>query len=430
MTDVFVLGLDDDNLAILERLPHDVRYHRLLEPERLVGAEDLDFGALLDEAEQQLDSFPGRVDAIVGYWDFPVSSMVPILCQRRALPAASLESVVKCEHKYWSRLEQQKVIEDHPAFGIVDLDQPEHRDELPEGMDFPVWVKPVKSASSALAFHVRDGTEFRDALHQIREGVDTMGKPFEFVLDQIDLPDEIATIGSGAALVEDAVSGRQATLEGYEYGGEVTTYGVIDSLTYPDTPSFLRYEYPSQLPGPVQERMRDAAEKVIRQVGYTSAAFNIEFFWDDARGRLDLLEVNPRHSQSHAWLFEQVDGRANHEVMLDLALGSRPRLESGAGPFETAAKWYLRRFDDGVVRRTPSAAEVQRVEDELGGVRVDIVAEEGVRLSELRLQDSYSFELAQIYVAGRDRQDLEDKYARCVEMLAFEVDEDGRNGGT
>ena len=66
--------------------------------------------------------FDGRIDAIVGYWDFPVSTLVPILGERYGIRSTSLESVVKCEHKYWSRLEQQKVIDRHPRFGRVDLD--------------------------------------------------------------------------------------------------------------------------------------------------------------------------------------------------------------------------------------------------------------------------------------------------------------------
>ena len=77
---------------------------------------------LLDKAQGVLDAFDGRIDAIVGYWDFPVSTLIPILSERYGTRSTSLESVVKCEHKYWSRLEQQKVTDRHPRFGRVDLD--------------------------------------------------------------------------------------------------------------------------------------------------------------------------------------------------------------------------------------------------------------------------------------------------------------------
>lgn len=121
---------------------------------------------MLERAQAQLDGFHGSVDAVIGFWDLPVTTMVPILCARRGLRSASLDAVVRCEHKYWSRLEQQKVIDEHPRFGLIDL---EHDTAPPEGVGYPMWVKPVKSFSSDMAFGVANLEEFRDALAQIRE---------------------------------------------------------------------------------------------------------------------------------------------------------------------------------------------------------------------------------------------------------------------
>ena len=52
---------------------------------------ELDVPHLLDRAREQLEAADPPPDAIVGYWDFPVSSMVPILCRERGLASASLE---------------------------------------------------------------------------------------------------------------------------------------------------------------------------------------------------------------------------------------------------------------------------------------------------------------------------------------------------
>ena len=49
-------------------------------------------------------------------------------------------------------------------------------------------------------------------------------------------------------LVEEAVEGRECTLEGYVHDGRVTVIGVTDSIFYPGTGSFERFEYPSSLP--------------------------------------------------------------------------------------------------------------------------------------------------------------------------------------
>jgi hypothetical protein len=240
---IFVLGLDTSNLAELQNIPGkaDCQFHPLLSFEELVEGEELPLAHFLDKARDQLCAFDGTVDAIVGYWDFPVSSMVPILCRHFGLRSASLDAVVKCEHKYWSRLEQSRAIDEYPRFGLVRLDD----EEPPEGVPYPMWVKPVKAFSSELAFQVNSRDEFRDALASIREGIDRVGKPFQYLLDQLELPEEIATAGGEVCLAEESVSGQQVTVEGWSTGEEIHVYGVIDSYNYENTSSFLRYQYPS-----------------------------------------------------------------------------------------------------------------------------------------------------------------------------------------
>jgi ATP-grasp domain len=418
---VFVLGLDDLNLEALHELDcvGGCRFHHLLSVEELLESDELHVGELIEKASRQLDEFGGSVDAIVGYWDFPVSSMVPILCEQRDLPGPNLEAVVKCEHKYWSRLVQAEVIEECPRFGIVDLEGP----EVPSGVRFPMWLKPVQGASSELAFKVEDQAEFEEAVEQIGEGIDRVGHAFEFVLDQVDLPAEIATVGGRACLAEEAVSGRQLTVEGYCYGGQARPYGVIDSVNYPDTTSFLRFQYPSRVPEPVAERLVDISKRVMEQIGLRWGTFNIEYFWDEDADQINLLEINPRHSQSHAFMFEYVDGLPHHQIMLELGLGREPRFKHAEGEYAVAAKWHLRRFEDGSVRRSPSAEEVAEVEEQIPGVKVSIVAEEGQRLSDLPHQDSYSFELADIHIGAHDEEELKAKYERCTQALRFEFDQ-------
>ncbi|MQA15747.1 MAG: ATP-grasp domain-containing protein [Pseudonocardiaceae bacterium] len=421
--DVFVLGLDNHNHKLLKDLPDasQYRFHPLLTIEELQYGEQIPLRELLEKAQTQLENFDGSVDAIIGFWDFPVSTMVPILCRRLGgLTCASLDAVVKCEHKYWSRLEQQQVIDEYPAFGLVD---PARDIDPPEGVNYPLWVKPVKSSSSALAFGVSNTGEFRDALEQIRPRIGRIGAPFEVVLEHLDLPDLIAEIGGQACVAEESVSGRQLTIEGYRYHGQTTIYGVVESITYPDSPSFLRFQYPASVPDQVCDRMADVAARVLEQVELNNTTFNIEFFWDEASDTLRVLEVNPRHSQSHAELFEQVDGAPNHQGMLRLALGRDPDMPRRAGPYPLSAKWFLRHWNDGVVRREPTDDEVTALERELDGVTIDLLAHQGDRLSALTSQDSYSYKIANIYTAAGNEQQLTAKFERCAQTLSFEFDQ-------
>jgi biotin carboxylase len=415
---IFVLGLDESNLPTLNAVPHaeEYRFHRLLTIEELQVGE-VSVPDLIDKAQGVLDAFDGPIDAIVGYWDFPVSTLVPILSERYGTRSTSLESVVKCEHKYWSRLEQEKVVEEHPRFGRVDLEADDPRP--PEGMSFPMWVKPALSYSSELAFGVKDQQEFREAVEEIRKGVARVGRPFEYVLDRLDLPAEMDGVGGQVCLAEESLTGVQVAVEGYVHDGEVTVYGVLDSINYPDSSSFLRHQYPSALPEPVIGRLHDVSKKVMRQVGMDAATFSIEYFYDPQRDSLNLLEINPRHSQSHAELFEYVDGVPNHHCMLSLALGRDPALPHRAGPYKVAAKWYYRWFADGTVRRTPGPEDIARIEKEIPGVRIDVVPDEGQRLSDTEQQDSYSYEIAHIFTGGDSEEDIRAKYDRCVAALGL-----------
>ena len=426
-TNIFVMGLDELNRPLLEALPgaEDYTFHQLLTVEELQSG-DIAITDLVTMAMGVLDSFDGPVDAVVGYWDFPVTMLVPIICERYGLRSAGLGAVVRCEHKYWSRLVQAQVIDEHPGFGMLDLDAP--HPTLPEGLSYPVWIKPVKSTESEGAFRVEDDEQLQDAVVQEREIIGRLGDPFNDILALLDLPPEIAEIGGNACMVEESATGRQITVEGYSLRGDVEVFGVVDSHHYPGVSSFLRYQYPSTLPEHLQDRLADVSRRAISAVGLDDTTFNIEFFWDDKTETLTLLEINPRHSQSHAPLFQLVDGRPNHATMVHLALGETPNALPGDGEFAVAAKWYLRHFSDGIVRRLPSPEEISAIEERIPGTTIQVSLQEGQRLSDLRGGDSYSYALAEIFVGGQDEEELQRRYDTCVEALGIEIDDDEPEG--
>ncbi|NYH50641.1 hypothetical protein HNR06_000230 [Nocardiopsis arvandica] len=419
VTNVFVPGLDDQNREVLLSLPADrgYRFLQLLDLDEIGQEREVDMPGLLALAAERLDSFEGTVDAVIGFWDFPVSSLVPLLCRERGLPCAPLEAVVRCEHKYWSRLEQRAVIpEAVPRFAASGLDAT----DKPEGLSYPLWVKPVKSFSSELAFRVTDDAEFREAMDRVRAGAGRLGAPFQWVMDRVRPPPEVAECGGTAALAEEEATGDQLTVEGYVRGGVPHVYGIVDSHRYPGTSSFLRYEYPSTVSASVGERLTELTERVVSRVGLDDVTFNIEYFHDPRSGDIRLLEINPRHSQSHARLFELVRGVSNHEVCLRVALGQEPDLERG-GRYPVAAKWFLRRFRDGFVSAVPSEEDVARAEETAPGTKVEVVVRRGQRLSDLPFQDSYSFELARVFVGAEDTAQCERRYGECVGKLPFTI---------
>lgn len=421
---VFVFGLTEFNLDRLQRVrgAENLRFHRLLDREELVERDHYPIREILDQARQRLRQFSGSVDGIVHYIDFPVSTIVPILTREFGLPSASLEAVLTCEHKYWSRVEQARLIPEHtPKFTAFDPFDAHALDQLEQKIGYPFWIKPVKSFSSYLGFRINGPQDFREAIPRIRKEIGRFAEPFDYLLDQLQLPAAIQGVGGGHCIAEGIIGGRQCTLEGFAKDGEVHTYGVVDSIREANRSSFGRYQYPSALPRHVQERMKNVAARFMQGIGWDNAPFNIEFFWDRERDQIWLLEVNTRISESHTDLFEKVDGTSNHEVAVDLALGRKPDFRLGAGEFSMAGKFFLRTHENARVRRVPKPETVSQLEREFPGTHIQILAEESGDLSDMMDQDSYTFCLAQIFIGGHDQKDLLARYRQIRDRLDFDL---------
>lgn len=139
MRHVFVVGLDDFHLRQLRTLPgaDEIRFHPLFTRAEVKQQDRFPVARLLDEGRRLLRDFPEGVDAVIGYWDFPVSTVLPILRAAVGLPGPSLEAVLQCEHKYWSRLKQAEVVpEQVPPFCAVDPFADDPPGAVPAGLPF------------------------------------------------------------------------------------------------------------------------------------------------------------------------------------------------------------------------------------------------------------------------------------------------------
>jgi biotin carboxylase len=421
---IFVIGRDDLNFAKLESLARagDYRFHAVLDFEQVQGEHALPVHEILRRAEAEIAAFKGRVDAIISLWDFPVSCLLPILCERFGVPTPPLESVIKCHHKYWSRLEQQRVAPGStPRFATVDPFDDRTLDKIE--LDFPFWLKPIKAFRSQLAFKIVDAGAFEQAIQVIREKIPRFAEPFDFFLQRLSMPAEVAGVHGGFCIAEEVLAGRQGALEGYVYQGEAEVYGVIESVKEPGRSPFSRFQYPSTLPTSVQERAGEIAKQVVLAIGLDPSPFNVEFFYHEEQDRISLLEINPRISLSNSDMFEKVDGLPNQKIMVEAALGRRPQFPHREGPFGYAGKFFLRKYEDACVTAVPSRAEIKRIEGQVPGSMIKVGVSERVRLSELQDQDSYSFELADIYVGGASVDEMEKNYRKCAKALKFSFSE-------
>ncbi|MYL23093.1 ATP-grasp domain-containing protein [Halomonas alkaliantarctica] len=423
---VFVIGYDDLGKRLFPDFKYvdDYTFYPLLPLDEVVYARDYHFDQLVEDAVKEINDAKVAPDAIVGYWDFPTTALAPVLRQRFNLPGPSLEAVLKCEHKYWSRVEQAKVVpECVPDFQAVDpfADDPVAQIHI----DYPFWLKPIKAHSSHLGFMIENADQLREVIPQIREKIGSFARPFEEVMAYADPPEEIAKVTGYHCIAEQVISqGEQCTIEGYVHNGEVHMAGLIDTVRDEKHRSVLmQYHYPSRLPQKVQERILALSTQVMRQFGFDDSPFNIEYYYHADTDTLRLLEVNSRLSRSHAAIFQLVDGAPHFQVMVDVALGIETRMPKGEGRYNIAAKKMIRVFEkDGIVKRVPTEEEIRNVEETFPGTKVNLEVKEGDRLSDLLFQDSFSYELAVVFIGGEDKAQLDDNIDRCLKMLPFDID--------
>lgn len=418
---IAVVGFDDFTEEYLSRhvgAGGEVRFvPALTRDETIIGHHDYPFETRLELAARRIRD--ASADGVITYWDFPSSLIAPLLAQRFGFPYASVESVMKCEHKYWFRKEQSAVM-DTPGFCAFD---PFARDPLAQiSLDFPFWIKPVVGHSSMLGFEIGDADDFDRALAAIRDDIEPLTAPFEYPLDQCELPETLRTAGATLCLAEEIISeGEQYTVEGFVSDGTVHCYGVVASVREPNGHTFNRYQYPAAISDATAERMFSIAAQMMSHIGYDNCPFNMEFFHDPDSDRLHLLEINTRLSQSHSDLFNKVDGQPHQKIAVELAGGGSPGWRSGAGEFRVAAKHFIRHWEDAEVRAVPGEKQLAQLREEMPDVIVELKVAEGDLLSELPEQEEYSYELADLFIGADDERELLRKYDRATEILDFDL---------
>lgn len=421
---IYVVGQNELDLKLMKGLRNadQFRFHTLITHAKMKGRDEFPVKKFLSEAIDRLNRAPDRADAIVGFWDFPISTILPILRKRLNLPGPTLEAVIKCEHKYWSRVLQSEIIPDIiPPFHVIDPF--EAGIESRQIMPFPFWLKPIKSASSHLGFYIRNKKDFVNALGIIREKIGRFAGPMNYILTFADLPAFISPYNGYYCIAEGIISkGHQCTLEGYVLNNEVYIYGVVDSIREGRHQScFSRYQYPSTIPLRVRNRMAEQISTLLLYLGFNNSPFNAEFFWNRNKDTIHLLEVNPRISRSHSPLFKLVDGESNHTVMLDVALMRKPDFPDRKGTFKVAAKFMLREYQNGLVLQTPNPKDIQRLKSRFPDAEVQIHIRKGMHLSDLYDQDSYSYEIAALFLGANSQKELLAKYRESISILPFNI---------
>ena len=355
------------------------------------------------------------IDGIIGTHDYPGSIVASILSEKLKTPGPPILPNLICQHKYYSRIYQEKVVPDAiPEFFLIDA-----LDKKYDGPPYyPVFIKPVKSFFSIFAARIDNKQQYNEFIGSYRKNKNEFSRPLNILLKKYsDLK-----INADYLIAEKLMTGQQVTLEGYVYNKKIEIMGVTDSIMYPGTISFKRFEYPSSLPTVIQERMAGIARSFISSVVFDNGVFNIEFFYNPKEDSVKIIEANPRMASQFADLMEKVEGVNTYKTQVDLCLGKVPIPAGNSGKFKYATSFVLRSFEDKKIVRLPVKDDIKKIHNIFPEARIEIYGKEGALLSE-ELQDMQSYRYSIINLGGNSRQELDDKLKQCTSLLSFDLED-------
>jgi len=338
-----------------------------------------------------------------------------LLSQKLNLPGAPLKALLTAQHKYLARQIHSRVLPDAvPPFCGFRYDA-----DVSEAItiDYPIFVKPVKAAFSVLAKRCADEAALRAHLKfRLWEKfiIKRLTWPFRRV-SRLHLDCEIdADCFIAEGCVDNAL---QVCVDGYAHNGEVHIVGTVDSVMYPGTQSFMRFEYPSQLGADQVAKLEEVAKRAVEAVGFSHGLFNVELFFDPQTERITIIEINPRMAGQFSDLYERVDGKSLWALELDLALGRTPEFPHRQGKFGSAASFVFREFG-GAVMYAPPAPQQQWLSKTYADARLFLDLKHGTsRARETKWLGNYRYAL--VHMGGRDHDDLMARFADVCEHLDF-----------
>jgi hypothetical protein len=384
MREILVLSPQERDLTAIRSAGLADRYRV-----HFVGS-DLDQLHDFDPVEFLAEANEIPADGVIGTKD-QSALLAALLAERRGLPGPSPQALIACQHKPTSRARQREAApEAVPEVALLE-------DGVP--FDPPFFVKPVVGRLSQNVYRIEDPSDLV-GLHEIDSYTTRYAR-----IAALAGADPDAVHGF---LAEELLYGDEVTLEGYVHSGRVTTIGVTDSVKYPGTFSFERFDYPSSLSGACQDELADVASRVMPALGFDDGFFNIEFFITGT-GPAQIIEVNGRIASQFAPLVQRLHGRSTYDALFELACGEDPRWQTGL-PDGVAVSYIIRVFEDAFVEEVPDPEE-----------GLELLVRPGLFLSEQGLNDAQSYRLAILYGFGETREEAVERCRARAASLNFRL---------
>ena len=358
----------------------------------------------------------GKWTAVVSNHEQFGALAAAMLAERMGWPGTPVNAVLACQHKLHAREVMAKVCpQANVAFAVLDA---QYGGDVPDNLTYPLFVKPVKAAFSVLARVVHS----RDELHaHTRFGawelwvIRHLVEPFERIFQKRMGPAQTAH----RMMVEEPVNAAQYNLDGYVWKGQAAMFGVVDAVMYPGTQAFMRWDYPSVLQPAVQQQALQVAQAFLGAIGFTHGLFNMEFFYDEATGRLSVIEFNPRMAAQFSDLYLRVNGLDLHACALALAHDQDPMTVPRTAPTAgVASSLVYRTFSPEEPCPMPDSAQVADFAAQFpDGMLLPFPKDKGSTARDFKWLGSYRYGI--VHLGGRDANDLRQRAEAASALLAW-----------
>ena len=358
-----------------------------------------------------------RVAAVVSTHEQFGALAASLLTAKLGLPGTPLKALLTAQHKFLARQIHSRALPEHvPPFCGFRYDADITRAVT---IDYPIFVKPVKAAFSVLAKRCADEAALREHL-RFRLWEKIIIKRLTWPFRRVSKKHLDCEIDADCFIAEGCVDGAlQVCVDGYAHAGRVNILGTVDSVMYPGTSAFMRFEYPSRLDADVVARLEDIARRAVEAIGFTHGLFNVELFYQPASGRITIIEINPRMAGQFSDLYERVDGKSLWSLELDLALGRTPLFPHREGKFGAASSFVFREFGDAV-KQAPPAEQQSWLTATYPDARLFLDLKHSTsRARETKWLGNYRYAL--VHMGGTDHDDMMARFDNVCEHLDFDV---------
>ena len=344
--------------------------------------------------------------------------LASLVAQRLGLPHTPLDAVLRIQHKYYARQAFERIApEANARCALIRRDFGTRGTPADVPVPFPFYVKPAKAAFSVLARRVDC---FEQLFRHTRFGwferaiIDRLVQPFADVMRaHSELSEDPFSM-----VCEEILHGRQVTANGFARDGVVTLLGTVDSVMYPGTDQFQRFQYPSTLAPDALERVDALARRLIEGIGFRHGMFNVEMRIDPASGQPRVIEINPRAAGQFFDLIERVDGYSFFETMLDVHSGRDPVVRHRQGRDRHAASFVLRDLAGEGLSRWPARREVAELQAANPDIHLMLYPKRGADLArEMKWLGSYRYGVFNLGAASLEG--LFGRYDRLCRQITF-----------